>query len=340
MLSRVANTLYWMVRMVERADNLARLVDVNEQSLLDAGHHGGTTETAFWMAIIRSTGDDALFSDLYGSGEASEIIAFLTEEERNPNSISSCISQARENARMVRDQLSDELWEEINDLYHFIRSSAGKAMLKMDAPRYYAHIRRSVFTFQGVAASTIDRNMGWDFMDLGRHLERADKTTRFLDIATYLPEGSPWTMHWNSILRSCGATGAYRSLYANAVEVEKVIELLVFSGSFPRSVRYCIQRVNQCLHSISGSSEFDYADGAEKATGRLLADLHFSEVVDLMKPGLHESLDLLQTRFNLIGDGVFETYVLMPQVAKHLPMASTPIAHSRILKHQQEQQQQ
>lgn len=340
MLSRVANTLYWMVRMVERADNLARLVDVNEQSLLDSGQMDSATETAYWMSIVKSTGDDALFSDLYGSGDANEIISFLTEEERNPNSINSCISQARESARMVRDQLSDELWEEINELYLFIRSAAGKKMLKVDATRYYAHIRRSVFTFQGVAASTIDRTMGWDFMDLGRHIERADKTTRFLDIVTYLPDGSSQKYHWNSILRSCGAVGAYRALYANAVEMEKVLELLVFSRSFPRSIRYCIQRVSQCLHSISGSAEFDYTDGAERATGRLLADLNFSDVNDLLKPGLHESLDLLQTRFNLIGDGVFETYVLMPNVINEMPVFARQQSHAKAWKTQQEQQQQ
>lgn len=115
------------------------------------------------------------------------MIRFLTDDAKNQNSIASCIGLARENARTVRDQLSDELWEEINALYLFTKSDEASRFLELDPPRYYENIRRSAVTFLGVAASTISRNEAWDFMDLGRFLERADKTTRFLDISNYLP---------------------------------------------------------------------------------------------------------------------------------------------------------
>jgi uncharacterized alpha-E superfamily protein len=340
MLSRVANTLYWMIRYVERADNLARLIDVNEQLLLDWERLDSERLREFWMPIVWSAGDDALYSELYGSGHSADVIRFLTDDRRNPNSIVSCVVQARENARTVRDQLSDELWEELNSLYLYVNSREGEKMLRDDPPRFYELIRRSVFTFQGIAAATIDRGIIWDFMDMGRHIERADKTTRFLDISAYLPPSAPVGMHWNAIVRSCGAMGAYRAKHSGMVEPKKVVDLLIYSRSFPRSVRYCIERVNTCLHSISGKRMGDYSDSAERTSGRLLGQLNYGDVDEFLAGGLHEGLDHLQAQFNQIGEAVFETYVLMPHVIE----SSAPIPQSattmRAWKYQQEQQQQ
>jgi uncharacterized alpha-E superfamily protein len=201
-------------------------------------------------------------------------------------------------------------------------------------------IRRSVFTFQGIASSTIDRSVGWDFMDLGRHLERADKTTRFLDISTFLPTSAPQSMHWNAIVRSCGAIGAYRALHAGTVEPRKVVDLLVFSRTFPRSVRYCMTRVEHCLHSISGTISGDYSDNAERITGQIMGRLNYGLIDEFLNSGLHEALDGLQTQFNAIGEAVFESYVLMP----HVLDTSLPSNHTtttvRAWKYQQEQEQQ
>ena len=340
MLSRVANTLYWMVRYVERADNLARLIDVNEQLLLDWERLDSERLRDFWMPIVWSAGDDELYTELYGNGHSADMIRFLTDDRRNPNSIVSCLVQARENARTVRDQLSDELWEELNSLYLFLNSNDAEKMLRDDPPRFYGLIRRSVFTFQGIAAATIDRGMGWDFMDLGRHLERADKTTRFLDISTFLPASAPTAMHWNAIVRSCGAMGVYRSLHAGMVEPRKVVDLLIFSRTFPRSVRYCMTRVEQCLHSISGTIMGDYSDQAERTTGQIMGRLNYGVVDEFLSAGLHEALDGLQTQFNIIGDAVFESYVLMPHVIETSLATKQNAATMRAWKYQQEQEQQ
>ena len=124
MLSRVANTLYWMLRYVERADNLARLIDVNQQLLLDSESLDSERLRGFWQPIILSTGDQESFNSIYDRAGSSEVIRYLTDDPRNPNSITSCIALARENARTVRDQLSDELWEELNALYLFCRSDS------------------------------------------------------------------------------------------------------------------------------------------------------------------------------------------------------------------------
>lgn len=319
MLSRVANTLYWMVRYVERADNLARLIDVNQQLLLDFESLDSERLRGFWHPIISSTGDEEAFSKLYDDSGSGEVIRYLTDDVRNPNCISSCIALARENARTVRDQLSDELWEELNSLYLFSRSDEAHRLIDSDPPRYYENIRRSAVTFLGIAASTISRNEAWVFMDLGRHLERADKTTRFLDVSSYLPAGadgmeaiSPGILHWTAILRSCGAMGAFR---ANQLDINarSVADFLIFEKDFPRTVRYCIERVDICLHLISGTPRGAFSNEAERESGRLLADLNFGSTEDVFAAGLHEYLDGLQGRFNHIGGEIFETYVLMPE---------------------------
>jgi uncharacterized alpha-E superfamily protein len=348
MLSRVANTFYWMVRYVERADNLARLIDVNQQLLLDSERLDSARLRGFWQPIILSTGDDEAFSPLYDKAGSAEVIRFLTDDPRNPNSITSCIALARENARTVRDQLSDELWEELNALYLFTRSGEATRLLKQDPPRYYQNIRRSAGTFLGLASSTVSRDEAWDFMSLGRHLERADKTTRFLDVANYLPGGaegveamSPGILHWTAILRSCGAQGAYRATQQD-INARGVVDFLVFSKSFPRSVRFCIENADISLHRIAGTLRGTFSNEAERETGRLLADLNYGSTDDAFATGLHFYLDSLQERFNRIGEAIFETFVLMPERIQVCPSTEsrTPSALALWQMQQQQQQQQ
>lgn len=340
MLSRVANTFYWMVRYVERADNLARLIDVNQQLLLDSERLDSDRLSGFWRPIILSTGDDESFSTLYDRSGSGEVIRYLTDDLRNPNSIISCIGIARENARTVRDQLSDELWEEINALYLFTRSDEAHRLISSDPPRYYGTVRRAAETFLGIAASTIPRNEAWDFMDLGRHLERADKTTRFLDVASYLPGGNDGAgvLHWSAILRSCGAHGAYRGL-KRSISDRGVVEFLVFSKEFPRSVRFCVEKVDVALHRISGTPRGTFSNEAERETGRLLSDLNFGSADDAFSVGLHGYLDALQERFNRIGEAIFETYVLMPERIQVCPVEE-PRTSSALAAWQMQQQQQ
>ncbi len=334
-----------MVRYVERADNLARLIDVNQQLLLDFESLDSERLRGFWKPIILATGDEEIFEELYDDAGSDEVIRFLTDNPENPNSITSCIALARENARTVRDQLSDELWEELNALYLFTKSKEASRLTRSDPPRYYENIRRSAVTFLGIAASTTSRNIAWEFMDLGRHLERADKTTRFLDITSYLPAGpdgletgAPGLLHWTAILRSCGAMGAFRG-EKQEITARSVIDFLVFSPDFPRSVRYCIERVDTGLHRISGTPKGTFSNESEREAGRLLAALNFGSPGDAFDVGLHGYLDGLQERFNLIGGEIFEAYVLMPERVHVLPAESAP-SRSAVAAWQQQQEQQ
>ncbi len=346
MLSRVANTFYWMTRYVERADNLARLIDVNQQLLLDSERLDSDRLRGFWQPIILSAGDEETFNSLYDEAGSAEVIHFLTDDPRNPNSITSCIGLARENARTVRDQLSDELWEEINSLYLFTRSEEASQLISSDPVRFYQKIRRAAETFLGIAASTISRNEAWEFMDLGRHLERADKTTRFIDVTSYLPGGAegmqsstPGILHWSAILRSCGALGAFRSVKRD-FDARGVFDFLVFSKDFPRSVLFCIEAVDTALHRISGTPRGTFSNEAERETGRLLSDLNFGSTEDAFSIGLHPYLDSLQARFNRIGGAIFESYVLMPERFQVSPMGDSRSPSAIALWQMQQQQQQ
>ncbi|MCW1886483.1 alpha-E domain-containing protein [Luteolibacter flavescens] len=342
MLSRVANSLYWMVRYIERADNLSRLIEVNGQLLLDHERLDSERLRAFWKPIILATGDDELFGELYSDASSGEVIRFLTDDRKNPNSIVSSIAQARENARMVRDQLSEELWEELNGLYLFINSRAGENLLTTDPTRYYETIRRATFTFHGIAAASIARSESWEFMDLGRHLERADKTTRFLDITSFLPEvedgNGAATFHWTAILRSCGALGAFRAEHLGQPSAKSVLDLLMFSNNFPRSVRYCVDRIDRNLHRISGSPRGTYTNGAERVAGRMLAELAYGSAEEVLESGLHGYLDDAQTRFNEIGDGLFRAYVFPDITDARPPIPAASV--SAVVAWQMSQQQQ
>jgi uncharacterized alpha-E superfamily protein len=344
MLSRVANSLYWMVRFIERADNLARLLEVNERLLLDLGRPDSADLDALWRPVIASSGDEELFDTAHPDGHRREAVDFLTTDRSNPNSIVSCIDQARENARTVRDQLADALWEELNSLYLFVNSPAGVSMVRTDSTAYYERIRRSTFAFHGIAAATTLRGEAWDFMDLGRHLERADKTTRFLDITTFIerdPErfGLSIDEHWLAILRSCGGLGAFRVKHRGRFTRSNVVDFLILAPDFPRSVRYCVDRVDQCLHAISGTPRGHFGNRAESLSGRLLSDLAYSTCDELIDGGLHGHLDRLQGRLNEVGEEVFRAFVLMPEeIDQRPPIPASSV--SAVVKWQMQQQQQ
>lgn len=346
MLSRVAHSLYWMLRYIERADSLSRLIDVNRQLLLDHERIDSARLNAFWKPIILSTGEEDLFHELYPEDGSTAVVSFLTGDRRNPNSIVSCIAQARENARMVRDQLSEELWEELNSLYLFLNSTEAESLLASDPPRYYEAIRRSTYTFHGIASASTARSEAWEFMDLGRHLERADKTTRFLDIASFLSKeddatGEGHALHWMAILRSCGALGAFRAVHSGELSGEKVADFLLFSRDFPRAVRFCVDRIDRSLHRISGSPRGTCSNEAERLAGRLLSELSYGSIAEVTRKGLHEHLDSLQGEFNDIGAAAFRAYVLLPdQIEERPPIPAASVSAVVAWQMAQQQQQQ
>jgi uncharacterized alpha-E superfamily protein len=317
MLSRVANSLYWMSRYIERAENIARIVDVNLQLLLDLRNLDEERLAKHWLPIVQTTGDEKQFFQLHKKATGHAVTEFLVFQMENPNSILFSICQARENARMVRDQITIEFWEELNRLYWFVRTPQARQVWKESPTEFFQQIKGSSLLLNGLSRSTSIRNEGWYFSEAGKFLERADKTSRILDVRYMtLPEkGAPANisqtdaLEWSAILRSCSAWDAYKTLHGAEVHPRGVAEFLLFNEDFPRSVRFCVDELNHALRRISGVAEGRFCNDAEKLAGRLAAELQFNTVDEIFDQGLHIYLDQLQTKLNNIGAALFDAYI-------------------------------
>lgn len=320
MLSRVANGLYWMSRYIERAENTARLVDVNLQLMLNLRNLNDSVLVGHWIPIVRSTGDEELFAQLYPRDSGQNVAEFFVFQEANPNSIVSAVRLGRENARTVRDQITIELWEALNRLYLFLHEPAARRLWADSPQDFFTEVRNSSLLIQGMADATVVRNEGWLFMLAGRFLERADKTSRILDVRhASLPAPDDHTitsqadvLGWSAMLRSCSAWDAYKAQHGANVQSELVAEFLMLSEDFPRSVRFCVQQLNFALRRISGVAEGRFSNDAERLCGRLHAELQFSNASDIFKPDLHSYIDQLQAKLNEIGEALFQTYIFQP----------------------------
>lgn len=313
MLSRVADSLYWMSRYMERAENDARILDVNLQLLLDLG--GEADAMQHWAPVIASLEETNTFDSLYESTDESSVTEFLTLQRKNPNSIISCLSRARENARTTREQISSEMWEEINRLYLFVQSDAARRLLLASPHEFFKHVITGSHLFQGVTDSTMTHGEGWDFIRIGTLLERADSTSRILDMKYHilLPSGEDVggnvdTIQWMGVLKSCSGLEAYCKLYVSQVAPWKVAEFLMTHQEFPRSIRYCVDSLDAALHRISGVDESRYANEAERLSGRLRSDLDYVTISEIFDFGLHEYLTQIQERLVEIGNAMYATY--------------------------------
>lgn len=336
MLSRVADSLYWMSRYIERAENIARLLDVNLQLLLDFEAMDDAKLKEHWEPIIRAAGEEELFYELYDQADSQSVTDFLTFNRENGSSVISCMFAARENARMIRDQISTEMWQSLNDAYLFLKSNNAKKVWDDGPYEFYKKIQDYSHLFQGMADSTFSHTEGFYFMQVGKYLERADKTSRILDIKYHmlLPSvedvgGAIDAVQWGAILRSCSAFEAYHSLYVSSVNPLKVSDFLIFNQHFPRSILFCARHLDANLHQISGCHSGVYSNEVERISGRLVSELTYGNIGDAFKSGLHEYLTQLQGKFVEIGEAMFENYMFHQR-----PDMATEIAE------QQQQQQQ
>lgn len=334
MLSRVAHSLYWMSRYIERAENVARLLEVNLQFLFDFQDLQTPALNQHWDSLILSTGDEELFAKYYESADSQTVTEFLAFDLRNPGSILACAYAARENARMIRDQISGEMWEAINELHLYLKSANTAGVWAAGPQEFFSRIHRASHLFQGLTASTYARNEGWEFIQFGKYLERADKTTRILDVKYHilLPSatdvgGALDTAQWQAVLRSASALEAYRRYYVREILPWKAAEFLIVSDSFPRSIHYCVGQVEEFLRRILGETGVRPRSDAARAARRLLADLQSLTITEVLQQGLHEFLMDIQATLARIGDDVVQTTMFYP-------------AESALEDQQQQQQQQ
>jgi len=316
MLSRVADSLYWMSRSAERAESIARILDVNLQLMLDMPKLDTEQQQELWLPVLRSTGDGD-FSKHYKEAKSESVIEFLTLHPKNPNSILNCLTNARENARHVREQISMEMWEEINRTYLAIKSQTLKKIVRQGPYEFFSQVKNASHLFQGITDGTMTHGEDWDFIQLGKFIERADMATRILDAHDEIFVKAPaqsrtaGTLQWSAILRSCSAHDSYRKFYVAEVEPDKVVEFLILNEFFPRSIRFCVHAMNDALRRISGAKD-NYTNVAEKLAGRLVAELNFSALEDIKTVGMHRYMDELQIKLNSIGEAIYKTYLFCP----------------------------
>lgn len=311
MLSRVADSLFWAGRYAERAENYARFIDVNFNLSIDLPP--GMKEQ--WEPLIAATGDHEAFVKHFAHKYSREnAIYFLAFDKRNPNSIVATVEKTRENARIVRENISKEIWEVVNDLHFFAQSGIKKKIWTKEDPKdFFKLIKQRLQLLNGIAYDTLPRTQGWFFTRLGQYLERADKTSRILDVKYHflLPSvdevGSPLDyLHWTALLKSVSAFNAYRKVHGK-IAPTSIVEYLVLDRYFPRSILFCLINVESFLHEISESKR-GYSNPVEKAIGNLRADLEFADINDVFQAGLHEYLDTLQIRLNEISTLIYEQY--------------------------------
>jgi len=320
MLSRVANLVYWMARYLERAENTARIVDVNAQLVLDLQSRQAADDPKSWEPLVYVTGDEEKFFELYGEAVTERaVIEFMLFDKRNPSSLISCIAFARENARCIRDQLSGDVWETLNTFYLRLKSDDFGRYAQLGSAEYLNRVKTQIQLLFGVADSMIPRTDLWWFFQLGRHLERADNTSRILDVKYYmlLPDvstvGSALDMvQWSSVLRSCSAFEAFRRSRRGQLNLERVVDYLLRDPVFPRSILFSIAEAEQTLGQISATSSHLDDSRPTRLLRELRVELEHIDVTAVIGDGLHEFLDDVQMKISDIHAAIQETFVDYP----------------------------
>jgi uncharacterized alpha-E superfamily protein len=306
---------------MERAENVARFIDVNLQMMLDLP--SGLNQQ--WQPLVSISGDDAVFQKRYSAPTRENVIKFLALDGENPNSILSCFRTARENARTVREVISSELWEQVNSSYLTVSAAATNQTLINSPYGFFAEVKKASHLFDGVAEATMLHGEGWHFYRMGRLLERADKTSRLLDVKYFilLPSvtdvgTSLDDIQWAAVLRSASALEMYRKRHGHIVP-EDIVEFLVLDPEFPRSIYFCLTEANDSLHAISATPIGTYRNAAEQQLGQLRADLAYTDRKQIMSRGLHEFLDALQTKLNAVDQCIYDTFFALRPVGLGSP---------------------
>ena len=315
MLSRVAESLLWMGRYVERAENTARILDINFRLLLD---NETDEDDSAWAPLVNLVPQTrALFEDRYPAATPEAVSRFMTFDEGNPDSILSTIIMARENARSCRESVSSDMWEVLNTLYLSITGPGAQAAWTQSPYAFYRQIQHGSQHMQGTTDATLPHDDGWHFIQVGKLLERADSATRILDAkrALLVPsderEGLDGTQ-LTAVLRSCSAYEAYRRQVHAHLTPKGVVRFLLLDPLFPRSVRFCIDGAWGALRALGIPSARQQANQAERAIGLLRAQLEFADIDEVLadRPA---ALDRMQRHINRVGEQVHRVYLYSHQ---------------------------
>lgn len=313
MLSRTADHLFWMARYMERAENTARMLDVNYQTSLMPQSANAAEHAWRGLLSISELSDD--FIQRHGEITPRKVMDYMMADERNPSSIYSCLMAARENARAVRGTLTTEVWETQNQTWLEFQRMVNQRAHQRDPGNMFEWVKFRSHLSRGVTVGTMLQDEAFHFLRIGSFLERADNTARMLDVKfhavarEFFGSGGEQEFdfyHWSAILRSVSGFEVYRKAYRNVIRPEKVAELLILRPDMPRSLAACMQEVVLNLHEVANEQSKDTL----RLAGRLQADLRFGRIDEILATGLHAFLTQFLERVNTLGAGISRDFLV------------------------------
>ena len=309
MLSRTADHLFWMSRYIERAENLARLLDVTYQMSLVPQSLSAINQS--WNAIITLNSLDEAYQAKYSTVNGENVLKFMVSDPDNPASIFSCLRSARENAHAVRGTLTTEMWETLNSTWLEAREKTFDQLYHAGISEFFEWVKTRSSLSRGTTLGTLLQDEAYHFIRIGTLLERADNTARILDVKYHVlrpqgDEGATDFYEWGALLRSVSAFEVYRKVYRDVITPERVAELLIFNKDMPRSLQFCLNSVVKNLGLISNSNSGE----TERQGGMLNAQLRYGRIEDILEHGLHEWLTDFMDRIYMLGNGISKDFLV------------------------------
>jgi uncharacterized alpha-E superfamily protein len=314
MLARDADAMYWMSRYVERAEHIARLLLVNSNLLIDVGDLAPRLQQQQWESVLT-----IMHTPAAPPGElqiGTRIQKFMAFDMDNPNSLVSCFTRARENARGIRENISAEMWESLNTLYWSIHGEDAPARFEDSSDDFYRQLMIGSMLFQGLADQTLAHDQRWQFAQLAKYLERVDVTCRVIETKFNILRDSEFlenalrNIHWMAVLRSCCSIEGYRRNYVGDMDPTRVASYLILERDFPRSIRYGVMMAHCAIAAIRAEVNPLAIDPAERILGRLNAQLEYAEPAEIFRDGLPVYLSNIQAAIAETAVAVQKAYFL------------------------------
>lgn len=316
MLSRTADHLFWMSRYTERAENTARMLDVNYQTSM-LPQSAAAAQTG-WEGLLSISELKPAYTAKYGSTiNPRDVMDFMVRDEKNSSSIVSCLKNARENARAVRGTLTTEVWESENETYLEVIKMLREGAFERDPGRFFEWVKFRSHLSRGVTAGTMLQDEAFHFLRLGTFLERADNTARLVDVKFHAVQNDFTTSdvekdqefdfyHWSSILRSVSGFEIYRKVYRDVIKPERVAELLILRPDMPRSLLGCLNEVMSNLAMVTS----DTSSETIRRAGKLRSDLQYARIDEILTNGLHAFLTQFLDRVNELGSHLSREFLV------------------------------
>ncbi|MDR4501832.1 MAG: alpha-E domain-containing protein [Nitrospirales bacterium] len=313
MLSRTAESFFWIGRYIERAEYTARFVNVHYHLLTEIAT--GEDQADVWTRYLEDTGELSVYQKLYDEVRTKSVMEFVTLNRENPDSLTNLVAAARNNARGIQDQLSSEVWHFMNDFYFSLKGKT-EWDLWADTHALLNHVRNTCYTLDGVMGGTMVRDEGWNFYRLGKNIERGGRTARLLDIPvlsdpTTEPKRISEYHQCLAALKSASAFEAYRKFYSAQLVPKKIVRFLLFHNRFPRSVRFTTTQASELVELLAGHARRAETRQTIRLAGALAADLEFGSLEEVYSTGLSkflgQVLEQLDELSNLVAQAFFRT---------------------------------